>query len=386
MNKRQIYLDHAATTPLDARVLEAMVPYLKEQYGNASSVHALGRKARFAVEESREHIAAILGVMPGEIVFTSGGTESNNTAVKGALKQAERLLVTSVVEHEAILTQAHSLQKAGNEVKLLPPGRHGRLTASDIVALDLPAGSIVSLMHGNNETGSLSDVAAIGAYCAKQEILFHTDAVQTAGLYDLQSIIEEVDLLSVSAHKFYGPKGVGCLVVTRNAELATLIEGGAQERRRRGGTENVAGIVGMAHALALAVEERAVRVAHLRVLKRRLISALEGLLDAGSYVLNTSPQEEESIPHIVNVAFKPVDGKAMDGEMLILNLDLEGVMVSSGSACTSGAIEPSHVLLGLGLDQDTAAAAVRFSLGKDTTSEDIDYAVDKLGTIIKRMR
>lgn len=386
MIKRQIYLDYAATTPLDDRVFERMLPYLKEHYGNASSVHALGRKARFAVEESREQIAAMLGVTPGEIVFTSGGTESNNAAVKGVLRKSGNVLVTSVVEHEAILTQAHSLQKTGATVQFLPPGRHGRLTAADVAGLDLVAGSMVSLMHGNNETGSLSDVAAIGAFCEAHGLLFHTDAVQTTGLYNMQTLVTQVDLLSVSAHKFYGPKGVGCLVVTRNAAPTTLIEGGAQERRRRGGTENVAGIVGMAHALALAVEEREMRVQHLRLLKQRLVAALRATLDEAHYVLNTSEAVDESVPHIVNIAFKPIDGKAMDGEMLILNLDLEGVMVSSGSACTSGAIEPSHVLLGLGLDRDTAAAAVRFSLGKDTTAEDIDYAVDKLGTIIKRMR
>lgn len=363
-----------------------MLPFLKEQYGNASSVHALGRKARFAVEESREHIAAMLGVAPGEIVFTSGGTESNNAALKGVLHASGQALVTSPVEHEAILTPAHSLQKAGTTVQFLPPGRHGRLTVADVSDLDLPAGSLISLMHGNNETGGLSDVTAIGTHCEARGVLYHTDAVQTAGLYDLQMLVKHVDLMSVSAHKFYGPKGVGCLVITRNAEPATLIEGGAQERRRRGGTENVAGIVGMARALALAVEERKERVRHLRALKQRLVAALAATLDAAHYTLNTSESPDESVPHIVNVSFKPIDGKAVDGEMLILNLDLEGVMVSSGSACTSGAIEPSHVLLGLGLDRNQAAAAVRFSMGKDTTAEDIDYAVDKLGTIIKRMR
>ncbi len=385
VNKQRVYLDHAATTPLDERVFEVMLPYLKEHFGNASSVHALGRKARFAVEESRERIAAILGVTPGEIVFTSGGTESNNAAVKGVLGGQDGQFISSVVEHEAILTQAHSLQKAGRDVKLLPPGRHGRFT-QELVEHPISSGSLVSLMHGNNETGSLSDAASIGVACAAHDALFHTDAVQTAGLYDLQGLIKQVDLLSFSAHKFYGPKGVGCLVVTRNAAPATLIEGGAQERRRRGGTENVAGIVGMAHALALAEGERDTRVGHLRMLKQRLMAGLQSQLEEGTYLLNTSGSVEESIPHIVNIAFKPVDGKAVDGEMLILNLDLEGVMVSSGSACTSGAIEPSHVLLGLGLDRDTAAAAVRFSMGKDTSVEDIDYAVDKLGTIIKRMR
>ena len=260
------------------------------------------------------------------------------------------------------------------------------VSVDTLEATSPPPGSLVSLMHGNNETGSLSDIRSLGTWCASQGLLFHTDTVQTAGLYNLQPLVEEVDLLSISAHKFYGPKGIGCLVITRNAAPETLIEGGAQERRRRGGTEHVAGIVGMARALELAARERAARVNHLRALKVLLMDGLQSSLESGTFLLNTSAADKESVPHIVNVAFLPVNGKPVDGEMLILNMDLEGVMVSSGSACTSGAIEPSHVLLGLGLDRDTASAAVRFSMGKDTSVEDIEYAVEQLAKIVKRMR
>ncbi|MFK7848992.1 MAG: cysteine desulfurase family protein [Rhodothermales bacterium] len=386
MAKRQIYLDHAATTPLDPRVFDAMLPYLKEHFGNASSVHALGRKARYAVEESRERISAILGVAPGDVIFTSGGTESNNAAIKGVLKNSAGGVLTSVVEHEAVLTQAKGLESAGNTVKFLPPDRYGRISLAQIQEQQLDDIAIMSFMHANNEVGVLNDISAIGEFCASKDIIFHTDAVQTAGWYDWQSVINHVDLVSISAHKFYGPKGAGCLVATRNAEIKGIIEGGSQERRRRGGTENVAGIVGMAEALALASQERDARVSHLSMLQVHLLKALESTLGKDRYVLNTSTEPSENAPHIVNIAFPPIDGEAVDGEMLILNLDVEGVLVSSGSACTSGAIEPSHVLLGLNLDQDTASAAVRFSMGKDNTLEEIDYAVDKLGMIMKRMR
>lgn len=384
--KRQVYLDHAATTPLDQRVLEAMMPYLKEQYGNASSVHALGRKARFAVEESRERISALLGVAPGEVIFTSGGTESNNAAIKGTLAMRPGAVVTSAVEHEAILTQMQSLEKAGVSVKVLPPDALGRASLSAVEAAMADDVSIVSLMHANNELGGLNDIAAFGDLCDRNGVIFHSDAVQTAGWFDLKSIVSHVDLLSISAHKFYGPKGVGCLIATRNADIRGLIEGGSQERRRRGGTENVAGIVGFAKAMELASVERNERVDHLIALRTKLLAGVKAVLDHETYLLNTPEAFEEAAPHIVNIAFPPADDEPLDGEMLILNMDMEGVLVSSGSACTSGAIEPSHVLLGLGLDRDTASAAVRFSLGKDNTPADIDYAVDRFGQIIKRMR
>ncbi len=382
----RIYLDHAATTPLDPRVLEAMLPYFSDHFGNASSVHALGRKARYAVEECRERISAHLGVAPGDIVFTSGGTEANNMALKGVLGDGDSGLLTSKAEHEAILTQAQSRIQRGKPVCLLtpdPPGGIDWPSFEEALTKDI---RLVSLMHANNEVGTLNPVADIARACQTRGILFHCDAVQTSGPQMLSPADLGIDLMSASSHKFYGPKGIGWLYVRPGVELSGLIEGGSQERKRRGGTENVPAIVGMAKAFDLAVEEREARLAHLVSLRKQLIEGLDAILDNGSYVLNTPRPEEASAPHIVNVAFPPVDGVAIDGEMLILNMDMQGICVSSGSACTSGAIEPSHVLLAMGLDQATASAAVRFSLGKDNTPKELDRALDGLDTIIKRMR
>lgn len=382
----RIYLDHAATTPLDPRVLEAMLPYFSDHFGNASSVHALGRKARYAVEECRERISAHLGVAPGDIIFTSGGTEANNMALKGVLGDNIGGLLTSKAEHEAILTQAQSRIRRGKPVCLLTPAPTGGIDWASFEEGLTSDIRLVSLMHANNEVGTLNPVADIARACRKRGILFHCDAVQTSGLQMLPPTDVGIDLMSASSHKFYGPKGIGWLYVRPGVELSGFIEGGSQERKRRGGTENVPAIVGMAKAFDLAVEEQEARLAHLVSLRNQLIRGLDAILDNDSYVLNTPRPVEASAPHIVNVAFPPVDSEAIDGEMLILNMDMQGICVSSGSACTSGAIAPSHVLLAMGLDQATAAAAVRFSLGKDNTPQELERALDGLGTIIKRMR
>ncbi len=350
---RRVYLDHAATTPLDPRVFEAMLPFWKEHFGNASSVHALGRKARFAVEESRERVAAHLGAEPAEVVFTSGGTEADNAALKGLLGTARRHLVTSAAEHEAVLRPAEALGAAGHPVTFLTPQPTGTVTAEQVAAALTEQTGLVSLMHANNEVGTLTPVRAVAEVCRARGVPLHCDAVQTAGLLPLDVTDLGVDLLSLSAHKFYGPKGVGALYVRGGVEVRPLVEGGAQERRRRGGTENVAAVVGMAAALDLAREESSHRLTHLAALRDRLAGHLR---------------------------------QALDGEMLLLNLDVEGVMASAGSACTSGALEPSHVLLAMGRDRATAAAAVRFSIGKDNTADEIDYAADRLAAIVRRMR
>lgn len=383
---RRIYLDHAATTPLDPQVFETMVPYWKEHFGNASSVHALGRKARFAVEESRERMAALLGAEPGEIIFTSGGTESDNAALKGMLAGSRAHLITSAVEHEAIVHPAEQMHAAGRPVTILTPAPTGTVTPAQVEAAITAETGLVSLMHANNEVGTVTPLPAIAEVCHAHGVPLHTDAVQTAGLFAINVAELGVDLLSLSAHKFYGPKGIGALYVRGGLEFKPLVEGGAQERRRRGGTENVAAIVGMVTALEKAVSEAEARTARLQSLQRRLITSLRaGLGDA--FVFNTPVDADVEIaPHIVNIAFPPLDGEPLDGEMLLLNLDMEGVLSSAGSACTSGALEPSHVLLALGRDRSTAAAAVRFSLGKDNTEEDIDVAVDKLTRIVRRMR
>lgn len=384
-----VYLDHAATTPLDPDVLEAMRPYLTEHHGNASSVHQAGRKARFAVEDARERVAACLGVEPGEVVFTSGGTEADNTALKGVLAaraDAGRTgLVTSAAEHEAVLRPAERLAEAGGDVTVLSPDAHGAVSPDRVADAIDDTTALVSLMHANNETGVLTDVRAVADVCHDRGVWLHCDAVQTAGLFALDVPDLGADLVSISGHKFYGPKGVGALVVRNGVELDALVEGGSQERRRRGGTENVAAIVGLADALERATDAAADRTERLRRLQRRLVDGLDEAV-VGPYLLTTPLDAAPVAPHVVNIAFPPVDDQPLDGEMLILNLDMKGVLASAGSACTSGALEPSHVLSALGLDRATASAAVRFSLGKDTTDADVDAALDALHDTLSRMR
>jgi cysteine desulfurase len=385
----RIYLDHAATTPLDDEVLEAMIPYLKDQYGNASSVHSMGRQARFAVEESRERVAACLGAEPGEIIFTSGGTESDNYAIKGAL-EAQRStgrtgLITSAAEHEAVLRPAERLDAEGEDVTILTPPSTGAITPEQVDDAIGPSTALVSLMHANNEIGTMTDVETVARICREHDVLFHCDAVQTAGLLGLDVHELGVDLMSLSGHKFYGPKGIGVLYVRGGVDLGPFVEGGSQERDRRGGTENVAGMVGLAEALERAVGASEERTSHLRDLQRRLIDGIRSEVPE-PITLTTPVDTAATAPHVVNVAFPPVDDAPMDGEMLILNLDMKGVMVSAGSACTSGALEPSHVLSAIGLDRKTASAAVRFSLGKGNTPADVDRAVETLADTVKRMR
>ncbi len=387
----RVYLDHAATTPLDPEVLEAMRPYLTDHFGNASSVHALGRKARFAMEESRERIAGLIGAQPGEIVFTSGGTEADNLAIKGVLRHQARhkrqrpRLVTSAAEHEAVLRPTEALQDEGWPVTILTPEAHGAITPDQLTAALTDDVGLVSLMHANNETGVLTPIAEIAELCREHNVLLHTDAVQTAGLYALDVDALGVDLLSMSGHKFYGPKGIGVLYVRGGVELDPLVQGGSQERERRGGTENVASAVGMAEALARAVNAAEDQQSRLRTLQRRLI---DGVTDAvgDPLIINTPLGAKPVAPHIVNLAFPAQDDARVDGEMLILNLDMEGVQASAGSACTSGALAPSHVLTALGLPREIASAAVRFSMGRSTTAEDVDYAVEALAAIVERMR
>jgi cysteine desulfurase len=387
----RVYLDHAATTPLDPEVFEAMKPHLLETYGNASSVHQMGREARVTLEEARERVAACIGAESSEIIFTSGGTEADNLALKGTLHAAASNgaaagLVTSTAEHKAVLEPARRRAEEGRPVTLLSPEAHGAVTPAQVEAAIDDQTALVSLLHTNNEIGVQTDIPGVAAVCDTQDVLLHCDAVQAAGLEPLDVDDLGVDLLSMSGHKFYGPKGVGVLYVRNGVDLGPLVEGGSQERDRRGGTENVAGIVGLAEALERAVAEADARAERLSQLQRRLI---EGLDDAvpGPYVLNTPVDEAPVAPHVVNVAFPPGDdGEPLDGEMLILNLDMQGVLVSAGSACTSGALEPSHVLTALGLERPTASAAVRFSLGAKTTADDIDYALETLRSTLQRMR
>ena len=378
---QRIYLDHAATTPLDTRVLDAMLPWLTERFGNASSAHALGRKARGAVEESRYRIARHLGAEPREIVFTSGGTESDNAALRGIAPCGG--LITSVVEHEAVLRCAEDL---GRHVTLLMPGPSGTVSPDDVERAISEDTRLVSLMYVNNEIGSVTSLAAIAKVCRRRGVPLHTDAAQVAGLLPWDVNRLGVDLMSLSGHKMYGPKGMGVLYVRTGLAFRPFVLGGAQERSRRGGTENVAAIVGLACAMDLAQKEKKARAAHVTRLRKRLENRIRDTLQGG-FMFNTPLcGVSQAAPHILNLSFSPVDGQALDGEMLLLNLDLQGVMASAGSACTSGAVEPSHVLMALGRDRSTASASLRFSLGKDTTAAEIDTAVTRLAGIIERMR
>ena len=388
-----IYLDHAATTPLAPDVLQAMMPHLQSAYGNASSVHQMGRQARFAVEESRETVAECLNAEPAEIIFTSGGTESDNYAIKGALATRQNSgrtgLITSAAEHEAVLRPAERLQ-GDHPVTILTPDEHGAVTPAQLEAVlqevDPSTIALVSLMHANNEIGTLTRIREIADICHEHDIWLHCDAVQTAGLLGVDVKDLDVDLLSLSSHKFYGPKGTGGLYVSGGIDLRALVEGGSQERDRRGGTENVPGVVGMAEALKKATTSSAERVEKIRSLQQHLIDGIRSDVD-GPLLFNTPVDTpSEAAPHIVNVSFPPDGGAPIDGEMLILNLDMKGIMVSAGSACTSGAMEPSHVLSAIGRDRETASAAVRFSLGISNTADDVNRAVEALSETIQRMR
>ncbi|MEF3273907.1 MAG: IscS subfamily cysteine desulfurase [Chloroflexus sp.] len=382
MTDRLIYLDHAATTPLDPRVLEAMLPFLTGMSGNASSIHQVGRAALQALDDAREQVALTLGCQPKEIVFTSGGSESINLAIKGvaiALRaQGKTHLISSTIEHHAVLHALDYLKEyEGFTVTLLPVDRSGRVNPADLRAALRAETALVSVMYANNETGVIQPIAELAAICHEQGVLFHTDAVQAPGQLPLDVQALGVDLLSLTAHKFYGPQGVGLLYVRRGTALVPQINGGAQERRRRAGTENIAGIVGLAKALAIAESERMMHVTRLRALSECLI---EG-------VLNRIPQSwlngdrTHRLPAIVNLGFA-----CIETESLLLLLDQRGICASSGSACTSGSLEPSHVLLAMGLSADEANGSIRFSLGRQTTEAQIETLLDVLPDLVAQLR
>jgi cysteine desulfurase len=382
--RERIYLDHAATTPLDPRVLEIMLPYLSDLFGNPSSVHRRGRESRHAVESARERVAENLGAEPAEVVFTSGGSEADNLAILGAGVGAGDTVLSTRAEHEAVLRPIERLQERGVRVVWCPVDRHARCdtkSVAEILEAERPA--LVSVTLVNNETGALNDIAALAGICRELGCVVHTDAVQAADLYDIDVGDLGIDLLALSAHKLHGPKGAGCLFVRGGLELSSLLLGGQQERARRAGTENVAGIVGFAAALDLARAERALRRVHILGLRRRLLHGLSETL--GDLIEVVSGDEEECAPHILSVVIPPTESRVIDGEMLLLNLDVEGVEVSAGSACTSGSLKPSHVLTAAGWPAESAAAAIRFSLGKDNTPEEIDRTVQIVSSVVSRM-
>ncbi len=376
----RVYLDHNATTPVSAPVRKAMAEAL-EAWGNPSSLHAWGRAARERVEAARVAVAAALGSGDKDVVvFTGGGTEADNLALKGvALGQSARgrHLIVSAVEHHAVLHAADWLAGQGFDVTRLPVDRQGCLDPDDLRRALRPDTILVSCMHGNNETGVLFPVARLAAICRERGIAFHTDAVQTVGKLPVSLAALGADLVSLSGHKIHGPQGVGALVIRRGTRMQPLLHGGSQERSRRGGTENVPGIVGLAAAVGAAAIDLEGAAARMAGLRDRLEAGLAAALPC--VLRNGHPTER--LPHTANLAFS-----GLEAESIILALDLEGIAVSSGAACSSGSLEPSHVLAAMGLPRERVAASVRFSLGRTTTEAEIDYAVQVVPAVIERMR
>lgn len=379
----RIYLDHAATTPVDDTVVRAMLPYWMSTWGNPSSLYAAGRAARAALDESRAAVAGVLGCAPNEIIFTAGGTEGDNLALKGVVAAARAAgrpthLITTAIEHHAVLHTADYLEHFGTSVTRLPVDAEGFVAPAALEAAIRPETCLISIMYANNEIGTIQPIAELATIARRHGIPFHTDAVQAAGSLSLDVRALGVDLLALAAHKFYGPKGVGALYVRNGTPIFYQQQGGPQEGDRRGGTENVAAIVGLATALTRAEAERAAYNAHCRALRDRLIDGILATIPASC--LN-GPRGDQRLPNNVNVAFSGVEG-----ESLIIALDLEGVAASSGSACTTGATEPSHVLRAIGVPEDYIVGSLRLTLGRDNTPAQIAELLVLLLDLIARLR
>ena len=376
-----VYLDHSATTPLDPEVLQAMMPYLTDEFGNASSVYGLGQRARQAIDQARDEVAAYYGVAAKEVIFTSGGTEGDNFALQGiAQRNADRgrHVITSTIEHDAVLRSAEALEQAGFEVTRLPVDRTGVVDPAQLGRALRPDTILVSIMHANNEIGTIEPIRELVAVTRERSsAYFHTDAVQSTG--KIATRVDElgVDLLSMSAHKLHGPKGAGCLVVRSGVRLLPQILGGGHERNRRAGTENVAGIVGLAKAIGIARRDMAKNTTHLTALRDRLIAGVLGRIPAAE--LTGHPVNR--LPHHASFLFEGVEG-----ESLLLQLDMDGFAASSGSACTSGSLEPSHVILALGYPRERALGSLRLSVGKGNTEGEIELVLDRLPGMVARLR
>ena len=375
-----VYLDHAATTPVDQRVIEAMLPYFHEAFGNPSSVHAIGQDARRTVEDVRGKIASFLVAKPEEIIFTSGGTESDNTAIKGvayAMEDKGNHIITSSIEHHAVLETCRYLEKQGFHVTYLAVDRSGVVDPDDVRRTITDKTVLISIMHANNEIGTIEPIAEIGKIAREREIFFHTDAVQTFGHLPTDVGELNVDLLSASAHKLCGPKGVGMLYVREGTRMIPFMHGGGQERGRRASTHNVPGIAGLGKAVELAKEMMWEEAEKLTSLRDKMIKKiLEGIDDT---VLNGHPVQR--LPNNINVSIGYIEGEAM-----ILNLDGEGIACATGSACTSSSMEPSHVLAAIGLPHDFTHGSLRLTMGRTTSEEDVDYALKVLPGIVDKLR
>ena len=377
---KNVYLDNSATTRMDSGVLEEMIPFLSDNYGNASSVYSIGRLSKKAIEDSREKVANILNCRPDEIYFTSGGSESDNTAIKGiarANREKGKHIITSKIEHLAVLDTCKKLEEDGFEVTYLDVDEYGRINLDELKSSIRKDTILISIMYANNEVGTIQQISQIGKIVKENNIYFHTDAVQAIGSVKIDVQAQNIDSLSLSAHKFYGPKGIGILYVKKDIKFEKFIDGGHQERNKRAGTENVANIVGLAKALEMAydkLEEHTLKISQLR-------DYYENSVKESIPNIKINGDINDRLPGNSNITFIGVNGQD-----LLLNLDMMGICVSSGSACTSGSINASHVLMALGLDEDIARSSIRVSIGKYNTKEDIDYLVKNLIEIVDRQR
>lgn len=377
---RRIYLDHNATTPLRPEVLEVMLSYYKNVFGNASTIYSFGQEARKAVDDAREALACLIGAEPKEIVFTSGGTEADNFALKGvasALKGKGGHIVISSIEHHAVLFTCKYLEKMGKKITYLPVDKYGWLDPERVKEAITNQTILISIIHANNEIGTIEPIAEIGKIARTCGVYFHTDAVQTVGKIPINVNELGIDLLSLSAHKFYGPKGVGALYIRKGTKIHPLFHGGEQERKRRAGTENVPCIVGLGEAAKIASKEMKQEYSHVKELRDKLENKIKDNID----YIRLNGHRTERLPSTSNISFEFIEG-----ESLILNLDLKGIAASTGSACASGSLEPSHVLLAIGVPPAIAQGSIRFSLGRDNQKEDIDYTVENLVEIVGRLR
>ena len=383
---RRVYLDNSATTPVDARVIEVMLPYLREKYGNASSVHFFGQEARAAVDRARREVAALVGARPNEMVFLSGGTEANNLAIRGLAEAAEahgRHIITSQIEHSSVRGICDALEKRGWEVTRLPVYDDGLVRTSDVKDAIRPDTVLITLMLANNEIGTVQPIAEVGQLVreerarGRRHLWLHTDAVQAAGRMPVDTEALGCDLLSLSAHKLYAPKGVGALFVRRSVRPAAQNIGGHQERERRAGTESVAGIVAFGEAARLAHAELQERIEHMRRLRDRFEA---GVAERVADIIFNGHRARR-LPHLSNISFRYIEG-----EGLLINLDMQGVAVSTGSACSSGSLEPSPVIRALGRNDELARGSIRFSFGQDNTEEDVDYVLEVLPRAVENLR
>lgn len=377
---RRIYFDHSATTPVLPEVVEAMLPCFTEHFGNASEPHLPGREAKKLLETSREAIARAMRAQPEEIIFTSGGTESDNLALKGvteALSKKGNHIITSSIEHPAIGNTCKYLQRRGFEITYVPVDKYAIVDPDDVAAAITDRTTLISIMHANNVVGSIQPIAEIGKIARERGIIFHTDAVQSFGTLETDVAELNVDLMSMSSHKLHGPKGVGALYIQKGTKLTPQMQGGEHERRRRAGTENVPGIVGFAKAVEIAMAEREEKVERLEELRKYLVAGVLERIEEVSY----NGHSEKRLPGNANFSFKYIEG-----ESVVLQLDMVGIAVSSGSACASASLEPSHVLLAMGLTAEDAHGSLRVTMGRSNTKEEVDYFLEVLPEVVGKLR